>query len=183
MQVDGPPVTLRPFAGLEPDAAQLRVDLAGAVLADSATRAVTQLLGAGHRAGVAGDRERALAAHPAAEKLVLDLLLGGGEDPVPRPRALQPPRELALAGVGRQHPLDAVQQRGGQPGPHRPRPRRDAPCAPAARRVHPHTSLGGRSPPTVVICQRTGNLPAISPKVLAQLAKRLAGAPRWNPIW
>src|SRR5436190_14292677 len=75
VQVGEPPVLLRPLAGHQPHTAQVRVDLAGTVAADPAAAAVAQLLGTGHRAGVPGHRQRALAAQPAAEDLALDRLL------------------------------------------------------------------------------------------------------------
>src|SRR5215831_19508277 len=84
VQVGDPPMALRPLPGHQPHAPQTRVDLARTVAADPATGTVAQLLGAGHRARVPGDRQRALAAHPAAEKPALGGLLGGGEGPVPR---------------------------------------------------------------------------------------------------
>src|SRR6266516_3188597 len=196
LQVGEPAVVLRPFAGHQPHTAPVRVDLAGTVAADPPAGPVAQLLGAGHGAGIPGDRQRALTAHAAAENLVLDRLLGCGEDPVPAPRSFQPSREAAVEGVGREQRLDTVQQPRGRAGPHRPRPRRDASRAaswaarhgPAAAARRPPGTLAHRhrvppfAGPVLVICQRIENRPAVSPKLGGKLSKDSASFVRQNSV-
>src|SRR5215468_11055713 len=121
-QVSHAAFALGPRVGGHPHAPGVREHFAGAVRADAAARAVAQLLGAGLRAGVPGDREGALPAHPAAERRALGRPLGGGEGPVGRRGSGQRAREPAVGGVGRQHALEAVGKPAGQPRPDRPRP-------------------------------------------------------------
>ena len=68
--------------GLDPHAAHLRLDLAIAVGAHAAARAVAQGLRAVHRARHAGRAEHALAAHAAVEQRALDGLLDGRHRPL-----------------------------------------------------------------------------------------------------
>ena len=63
------------LVGLSPDAAHIGIDLAIAVGADAAARAVAQRLRAIHRAGHARLRQNAVAAHAAVEKEALDARL------------------------------------------------------------------------------------------------------------
>src|SRR5579862_5211509 len=107
-QVGGPALARRALVGVDPDAGQRRVHLAGAVRAHSPARPVTQLLRAAHRAGVAGDGQGALAAHPAAEQVLFDQPLRAGERGARRARRLDPGAEPAPARVGAQHPLQPV---------------------------------------------------------------------------
>ena len=114
-QVLDVPGRLGPLVRDHPDAAQLRVDLAGAVGGDPAARPVAQLLRAGLRAGVAGRRQRALAAHPAAERPLLDRLLGGRERPPGPLVRLQPVGQPAVDPVGREQVVEQVVEPGRQP--------------------------------------------------------------------
>ena len=81
---------------LDPDTAHRRIDLAGAVGAHAAARAVAHLLGAIGRAGHAGRRKHALAAHLAIDKH----LLGGAFERAQhalhalRPQPLQRPAQM-----------------------------------------------------------------------------------------
>src|SRR5262245_1623074 len=74
---DREPVGAR--VGLHPDAPHLGLDLAVAVRAHAAARAVAQRLGARHRAGEAGVVQDALPAHPAVPDRALDRVLEGLE--------------------------------------------------------------------------------------------------------
>src|SRR5579859_1913349 len=98
-------VSFRALVGHQPDAALIGVDLATAVRVDTATRAVAQLLGAGHRARVGRHWQRALAAHAAAEQLLLRSSFDRGEDLVDAGRFLQ---ELANCGPDRDVPIQDV---------------------------------------------------------------------------
>src|SRR5438034_1858892 len=60
------------LVGDQPDTAHAGVDLAAPVWAYPTARAAAQLLGAGHRAGIGGHGQRALAAHAAGEQTVFD---------------------------------------------------------------------------------------------------------------
>src|SRR5215469_15912347 len=97
-----------PLVPDDPHAAPVRVYLAGPARADPAARTVAQLLGAAHGARVAGDRQRALPAHPAAEQVLLGLALGGGEEPAGQWPALHRRADLPVEPAGLHDLLHAV---------------------------------------------------------------------------
>src|SRR5271169_4412224 len=112
-QVGSPALAGRAVVGLDPDAAQLGIDLARPVRADTAARPVAQFLGTAHRAHVPGDGQRTLAAHPATEQLLFRLPFRAGEQCAGRPVRLDPGAEPAQPGARPQRALQPV----GQPGP------------------------------------------------------------------
>src|ERR1700689_241875 len=114
-QVTGPALAGGALVGVDPDAAQFGVDLAGAVRAHPPARPVAQFLRAAHRAHVTGDGKGALAAHPAAERSLLGLPLRAGEEPAGRSRRLDPRAEPAPARVRPQRPLQPVGHADTQP--------------------------------------------------------------------
>src|SRR5690606_15727923 len=71
------PHRLRAPPGFHPDAGHLRINLAMAILPDTAARAVPEPLGAVHRARHAGRGENALPAHAAVEQSALGRALNG----------------------------------------------------------------------------------------------------------
>ena len=120
-QVSGPARAGRALVGVDPDTAPVRVHLAGTVRAHSPARPVPQFLGAAHRAHVPGDRQRALAAHAAAEQGLLGLPLRSGERRAGRAAGFDARRQPAVTGSGPQGPLQPVGQPGPQPRMHRNR--------------------------------------------------------------